>query len=308
MAVPLAGPPALIDPYDGETDLKRRQVCALWNAVFTDDPARLPAGPAPRRSARLRYRTQDPRLDSGPCGPRVVGCRREGPGRAHETARRQVNRAAAQGPGPDGGSSARSYQSWRTPGASPSPKSTIGTCSTTPSRPRGRSNGCSNLAVGAASWGLGPTWITWTNTLHNTQATAHSAESGKIDGLLHDISKPATKTIEPSGRIRFFGHHTGRGQDCEGDIDEAAVQPGGRRAREYHDRQPPEARPDGKTRGAPDPASVYRFHRDLGDAALDTVYLNLADYLAARGPDLDEEDWRYRRQVAGAYPSRRVPG
>ena len=44
--------------------------------------------------------------------------------------------------------------------------------------------------------------------------------------------------------------------------------------------------------------AVYRFHRDLGEAAVDTVYLNLADYLAARGPDLDEDDWDYRRDVA----------
>jgi len=34
---------------------------------------------------------------------------------------------------------------------------------------------------------------------------------------------------------------------------------------------------------------VYRYFRDVGDAALDTLYLNVADFLAARGPDLTEE-------------------
>jgi poly(A) polymerase len=48
----------------------------------------------------------------------------------------------------------------------------------------------------------------------------------------------------------------------------------------------------------PTDKAVYRFHRDLGDAAVDTVYLNLADYLAARGPALEEDDWAYRLQVA----------
>ena len=29
----------------------------------------------------------------------------------------------------------------------------------------------------------------------------------KLTALLHDVAKPATKTIEASGRIRFIGHH-----------------------------------------------------------------------------------------------------
>ena len=120
----------------------------------------------------------------------------------------------------------------------------------------------------------------------------------KLVGLLHDISKPATKTIEPSGRIRFFGHHT-EGAEVAGNIL--------RRLRvsrtgvdlvstmvENHLRPGQMARKG----ELPTRRAVYRFHRDLGEAAVDTVYLNLADYLAARGPDLDEDDWDYRRDVA----------
>lgn len=54
--------------------------------------------------------------------------------------------------------------------------------------------------------------------------------------------------------------------------------------------------------------AVYRFYRDLGEAAVDTVYLNLADYLAARGPDLEESDWAYRREVAGHILRGRATG
>ena len=41
----------------------------------------------------------------------------------------------------------------------------------------------------------------------------------------------------------------------------------------------------------PTARAIYRYYRELGDAAVDTLYLNLADYLAARGPDLDRDDW-----------------
>ena len=121
----------------------------------------------------------------------------------------------------------------------------------------------------------------------------------KLAGLLHDISKPATKTVEPSGRIRFFGHHV-EGAEVAGNIlrrlrfsragvDLVSKMVGGHL-------RPGQMAAKG---GLPSRRAVYRFHRDLGEAAVDTVYLNLADYLAARGPYLDESDWGYRRRVAG---------
>ena len=120
----------------------------------------------------------------------------------------------------------------------------------------------------------------------------------KLVGLLHDISKPATKTIEPSGRIRFFGHHT-EGAEVAGNIlrrlrfSRAGVELASTMV-EHHLRPGQMA----KKGELPSRRAVYRFHRDLGDAAVDTVYLNLADYLAARGPDLEKSDWDYRRAVA----------
>jgi poly(A) polymerase len=48
----------------------------------------------------------------------------------------------------------------------------------------------------------------------------------------------------------------------------------------------------------PTAKAIYRYYRDVSDAATATVYLNLADYLAARGPDLDMDDWSDHCKVA----------
>jgi hypothetical protein len=48
----------------------------------------------------------------------------------------------------------------------------------------------------------------------------------------------------------------------------------------------------------PSKKAVNKYVRDVGETAVDTVYLNLADYLAARGPNLNLDDWRYRCEVA----------
>ena len=130
----------------------------------------------------------------------------------------------------------------------------------------------------------------------------------KLVGLLHDISKPATKTVEPSGRIRFFGH------DAEGAEVAANILRRLRFSRagidlastmvEHHLR-PGQMAEKGEL---PSRRAVYRYHRDLGEAAVDTVYLNLADYLAARGPDLEESDWDYRREVASHILQGRAGG
>jgi poly(A) polymerase len=112
----------------------------------------------------------------------------------------------------------------------------------------------------------------------------------KLTALLHDIAKPATKTTEPSGRIRFFGH-----------ADEGARTAGallrrlrfGRRGVRLvttmirHHLRPMQMAQDG---ALPTTRAVLRYFRDLDDAALDTLYLNVGDFLAARGPELTEEE------------------
>jgi poly(A) polymerase len=44
----------------------------------------------------------------------------------------------------------------------------------------------------------------------------------------------------------------------------------------------------------PTARATHRFYRELGDTAASVLYLSLADYLAARGPRLEEAEWRHR--------------
>ena len=47
----------------------------------------------------------------------------------------------------------------------------------------------------------------------------------------------------------------------------------------------------------PSQRAMYRFFRDMGESAYSVLYLSLADYLAARGPRLESEDWLRRVEL-----------
>ena len=49
----------------------------------------------------------------------------------------------------------------------------------------------------------------------------------------------------------------------------------------------------------PTQRAIHRYYRDLGDAALDTLYLNMADFLAARGPLLKADEMAVQARVIG---------
>jgi poly(A) polymerase len=114
----------------------------------------------------------------------------------------------------------------------------------------------------------------------------------KIAALLHDVGKPGTKGIDESGRMRFFGHGKEGAEEVtamlerlrftgkEIKIVETAVN--------YHMR-PTQMSQEGEL---PTDRAIYRYFRDAGDTGLDILFLNLADHLAARGPELDIEGWR----------------
>ncbi len=119
----------------------------------------------------------------------------------------------------------------------------------------------------------------------------------KLTALLHDIAKPHTKTIEPSGRIRFFGHSE-KGEELAEDI-LTRLRVGGKGVGmvkgmiRYHLRPRQMANRD----ELPTLRAVHRYFRDLGDVALDTLYLNMADFLAARGPLLTLDEMRIQSRV-----------
>ena len=121
----------------------------------------------------------------------------------------------------------------------------------------------------------------------------------KLAALLHDIAKPATRTVEESGRIRFLGHHTEGERMAEAIAERLRLS--GRSSRLLstmvrHHLRPGQLGNDG---AFPTRRATYRYFRDVGDAAIDTIYLNLADYLAARGPLLKHDEWAHACEVAG---------
>jgi poly(A) polymerase len=52
-----------------------------------------------------------------------------------------------------------------------------------------------------------------------------------------------------------------------------------------------------RDRELPTPRAIYRYFRDTGEAGVDTIFLNLADHLAARGPMMELESWREHAEV-----------
>ena len=115
----------------------------------------------------------------------------------------------------------------------------------------------------------------------------------KLGGLFHDVAKPRKKTADETGRAHFYGHAR-EGADMtvallkrlrfskrEIDLVESLVY--------YHLRPMQMAK-----EGMPTPRAIYRYFRDTADAGSDILILALADYLASRGPLLEREDWEER--------------
>jgi poly(A) polymerase len=165
--------------------------------------------------------------------------------------------------------------------------------------------------------------LTWNEKISrhfSSEIGGGSARSSlfKLAALLHDIAKPETKLISKD-RVRFFGH-TEQGAEVvvrvlerlrfsnkEIKLVEAMVR--------YHMRPTQMS-----NEGMPSRKAIYRFFRDSGSAGLDILFLSLADHLAARGPDLDMTQWKwhieqvnfilneYFRQASELVPSKLVDG
>ena len=131
----------------------------------------------------------------------------------------------------------------------------------------------------------------------------------KLAGLLHDIAKPATRTVDVTGRIRFLGHHR-NGAEMATEI-LARLRFSRRWIGLVSAMVESHLRPGQMSQNGdlPTARAIYRFYRDVGEAAIDTLYLNMADYLAARGPLLGRAEWtEYCRIVAHVLHEGRAPG
>ena len=49
--------------------------------------------------------------------------------------------------------------------------------------------------------------------------------------------------------------------------------------------------------GLPTRRAIYRYFRDTGDAAIDILFLSMADHLATRGPHLNLTRWQEHAQM-----------
>ncbi len=121
----------------------------------------------------------------------------------------------------------------------------------------------------------------------------------KLAGLLHDIAKPQTKGPDKTGRIRFLGHSELGAEMVTERLTHlrfsARIVGMVARMVEHH------LRPSQLRHGDEDPTlrAVHRYYRDVGDVAVDTVYLAMADYLAAKGPEVVADRWANHARMLG---------
>ena len=144
------------------------------------------------------------------------------------------------------------------------------------------------------------------------QFAEHFAESLNTDrsvraalffaALYHDVQKPATKSIEESGRIRFFGHEVrgaevveGRARSFNLSNDEVerikAIVYHHMRFHFFTNRLESEKQ-------EPSRKAIYRFFRDAGKAGVDLILLGLADLRGTQGSTLSQETWTAALDVA----------
>jgi len=119
----------------------------------------------------------------------------------------------------------------------------------------------------------------------------------KLAALLHDVAKPQTKATDEQGKTHFFGHAI-EGAEAVIDIMER-LRFGGKEKRlvsgvVYHHLRPIQTC---NYQEMPTQRAIYRYFRDVGDVAVDTLFFSLADHLATRGYTLDMENWHWHNSL-----------
>ena len=130
----------------------------------------------------------------------------------------------------------------------------------------------------------------------------------KLAALLHDVAKPQTKHMDETGRTRFPGHPELGAAIAETRLTQLHMSARGVAAvcKMVEEHLRPATMQQGVELATA--RAVYRYFRHLGDVAIDTLFLWMADHLAAKGPELDTDAWSvHARMVAhilelGAQP------
>ncbi|MDC0035538.1 HD domain-containing protein [Chloroflexi bacterium] len=113
----------------------------------------------------------------------------------------------------------------------------------------------------------------------------------KLSGILHDIGKPITKSVESNGKIRFLNHDKLGGEMAYSILKRLKFSNTGielvRNQIENHLRPSQISNPGQK----PTFKAIRKYYRDTDNASIDILYLNMADYLATKGPNLTRKEW-----------------
>lgn len=130
-----------------------------------------------------------------------------------------------------------------------------------------------------------------------TSAARTRRELLRLALLLHDIGKPATRTVQESGRIRFFRH-----EEVGAEMAAAAL----RRLKFSNDEIETvqvivlgHMRPLHLTLTGISDRAVYRFFRDTRDAGVDIAVHSWCDQLGCMGPDSPDPEGPALQSVIG---------
>ncbi|MDP6141951.1 MAG: HD domain-containing protein [Dehalococcoidales bacterium] len=126
----------------------------------------------------------------------------------------------------------------------------------------------------------------------------------KLAALLHDIAKPQTKSIDEWGKTHFF-NHPGEGAPIATRILEK-LRFSSKEVKLTADIVRYHLRPVQMSQSElPSSRAIYRYFRDTGEAAIDALFISLADHLATRGPDLDMANWQEHANIVAHVLSQR---
>ena len=298
MSVPLAAmleetwPSLVLNPFDGRNDLERRRVRAVSTGVFQEDGIRLLR--AVRLSAQLGFAIEP--------GTRELVQRDASAleGVAGERIRDELLAILASGSAlqyvhllDELGLLTRIFPELEECRGVQQPKEHYWDVLTHNIETVG-------MAEGLLARDLEPDWalqmVPWTTDMDayfkGMMTDGHTRGTLlKLAGLLHDVAKPATRMETPEGKIRFLGHHTDGAAMAGTALERLRLSNRGIalvQAQIEHHLRPAQMSHDDDLAT---PRAVFRYFRSAGDAAFDTLYLNLADYLAARGPYLEPDEW-----------------
>ena len=113
----------------------------------------------------------------------------------------------------------------------------------------------------------------------------------KLACLLHNIGKPSAQTENKDGSVRFLGHAEVGAEIATQILKRLRVSKTMSTLvfqQIKHHLRPSQLAPEGRL---PSPKSIYRYYKDVGAAATDTLYLNMANYLSTKGPALKVKEW-----------------